>query len=171
MNAKNKAFTLIELLVVVAIIGILAAVGVVSFSGFTESAKISGTKYNFNLVVKFIRTELIRCDTGSSRILNNSVSCSTLNPATIIPAVQTVLNEQGGFKTTYTTNNTLVRNTGSSSLDTNIGAVFLNGGSFDNTFNPGFSPALTGNSFRVTTCFKTNCSDQNNQLQTVIVLP
>ena len=39
---KNKsAFTLIELLVVVAIIGILAAVGVVSFSGFTESAKIA----------------------------------------------------------------------------------------------------------------------------------
>ena len=36
---KNKGFTLIELLVVVAIIGILAAVGVVSFGGFTESAK------------------------------------------------------------------------------------------------------------------------------------
>jgi type IV pilus assembly protein PilA len=38
---KNKsAFTLIELLVVVAIIGILAAVGVVSFGGFTESLNI-----------------------------------------------------------------------------------------------------------------------------------
>ncbi len=40
----KKAFTLIELLVVVAIIGILAAVGVVSFSGFSESAKVSSTK-------------------------------------------------------------------------------------------------------------------------------
>jgi len=39
-----KGFTLIELLVVVAIIGILAAIGVVSFGGFTGSAKINATK-------------------------------------------------------------------------------------------------------------------------------
>ena len=47
---KQKAFTLIELLVVVAIIGILAAVGVVAYNGYTNSAKESAVRNNFKSI-------------------------------------------------------------------------------------------------------------------------
>lgn len=59
----NKAFTLIELLVVIAIIGILAAVGVVSFSGYSESAKVKTTLYNHAQAVKTMKTLLFSCET------------------------------------------------------------------------------------------------------------
>ena len=56
---RSKAFTLIELLVVVAIIGILAAVGVTTFGGFQEKAKKAAVKSNHKLAVKQIKTEII----------------------------------------------------------------------------------------------------------------
>ena len=39
IKKKSRAFTLIELLVVVAIIGALAAVGVIAYNGYTSAAK------------------------------------------------------------------------------------------------------------------------------------
>ena len=72
---NHKAFTLIELLVVVAIIGILAAVGVVAYNGYTKSAKEAVIKTRHATIVKFINVELGRVAYGLAEIIANSQYC------------------------------------------------------------------------------------------------
>ena len=108
---KKNGFTLIELLVVVAIIGILAAVGVTAYSGYTSSARIATANANQKSVIKWIAAEAQKFQLGIDMIMNGEVSCAAIsaqigaggNPAgTTVMAIQRAL--EGQFRNPYGAN-------------------------------------------------------------------
>ena len=91
---KQKAFTLIELLVVVAIIGILAAVGVVAYNGYTSAAKKNAAIANQKMVIKYIMSENAKCEIGEPKVIDGNLNCSNRTTATVLTAVQASLKDK-----------------------------------------------------------------------------
>jgi len=67
-RSRQHGFTMMELLIVVAIIGILAAVGIPMYQGYMGTAKVNATKENHARVKSYIAATFAKCSAGSSTV-------------------------------------------------------------------------------------------------------
>ena len=141
---NKKGFTLIELLVVVAIIGILAAVGVVAYSGYTSGAKKQAAISNHKAVVKYIISETMKCSMGNEKAMNDELDCSKQNLNTWKDVVaDAAIEALKDFKNPYFPSKIALTHGGDIIRDDDVGYIRMR------------SPQ---NKIKVMTCVKTPCS-------------
>jgi len=80
MGQFKKGFTLIELLIVVAIIGVLAAVGVPMYNDYLKDAKFKATQTTHKNVANFVASEMTKgASTGSMKLYTRAGVLSKVN--------------------------------------------------------------------------------------------
>ena len=157
---KQKGFTLIELLVVVAIIGILAAVGVVAYNGYTGAAKVSAAKTNYKNVVKQMRAELTKCNAGLSdkMFISNPQSCPITHANNWASGMNNACRGSTGMyygmKNPYKTSDRACRLNISYTNDADVGYINWS--------------TKSATDVRLSSCWKTPCNTNDNREEIIL---
>jgi len=162
----QKAFTLMELMIVIVIIGILAAVGMVTFGGQSEKAKIAVAKSNFATVVKYISIEKTKCELDiDETIFDGNLTCSNLSKSNM-PAVlisnNTAMALNKKLENPYKDRASViyaVATSGKATNNKNIGIVLVTYGTMTNS-----------KTINVAICFKENCSSADNRSEKLLTI-
>ena len=157
---NKKAFTLIELLVVVVFIGILAAVGVVAYNGYTGAAKVSAAKTNYKNVVKQMRAELTKCNAGLSdkMFISNPQSCPITHANNWASGMNNACRGSTGMyygmKNPYKTSDRACRLNISYTNDADVGYINWS--------------TKSATDVRLSSCWKTPCNTNDNREEIIL---